>query len=576
MLRLLARSGAAVVIVGALVFAVPVSAQALDPWDVAWFELSAAAAEAGTVGAVVGEGVVAAAPEVASGFACAATIVLCAAVGGAVIGATLYLTKDTWVPWFTNGATLANAVSGCGPNVCLGLINQPFTAGSSLSFHIWGSPTGTAGARGFNFTGSQRDAAGVVTTFTGTHNGTWFWCTPTSNWPDGGVDYTPPAGNTIIQLTVAEAENNTPILTYGGPGVAPAVASLQVSCTNPDGSQYEVTSSVPSAGGMVQMPTCTGKPGDLGGAHAKCVTLLAGTQVPATTVESSNCVAAGQAGTLYPECVAAGCLYVVYVDGVPCTVGRAGCTDWARTYAASPGRVGCKYGTHWVSADHCFFLERVYENGLPVPATLGNTDGNPDTFTGPAPANAAQPQPQPQPIPNGAPGGAPGALPGGATGTLPIPAGTQTTNGDCFGGGSFSWNPVDWVVTPVKCALAWAFVPSPAYLAQWSNSVGTGFAGTSLGRWSASLGGLVPAITGTGCAGPSLSTGFMSGLPGHPIAAEIHPFNACSAPMSTVAATSYMVLSAGIAFYGGMKVVRQLGYAFGFQIHAGSERSTFT
>jgi hypothetical protein len=46
--------------------------------------------------------------------------------------------------------------------------------------------------------------------------------------------------------------------------------------------------------------------------------------------------------------------------------------------------------------------------------------------------------------------------------------------------------------------------------------------------------------------------------------------------MSTVAATSYMILSAGIAFYGGMKVVRQLGYAFGFQIHAGSERSTFT
>src|SRR5665647_3981308 len=73
MLRLLARSGAAVVIVGALVFAVPVAAQA-DVWDTAWFELSAGAAEGGAIGGVIGEGVVAAAPEVASGFACAASL----------------------------------------------------------------------------------------------------------------------------------------------------------------------------------------------------------------------------------------------------------------------------------------------------------------------------------------------------------------------------------------------------------------------------------------------------------------------------------------------------------------------
>ena len=25
----------------------------------------------------------------------------------------------------------------------------------------------------------------------------------------------------------------------------------------------------------------------------------------------------------------------------------------------------------------------------------------------------------------------------------------------------WSWNPIDWVFTPVKCALVWAFVPKP-------------------------------------------------------------------------------------------------------------------
>jgi len=587
MLRLLARSGAAVVIVGALVFAVPVAAQA-DVWDTAWFELSAVAAEGGAIGGVIGEGVVAAAPEVASGFACAASLPVCAAVGGAVIGATLYLTKDTWIPWFTNGATVPTG-SQFGPSAQnfvanlygAGAVGFTGAANQAPYASVWwgGSP---AANYGFYFTQVDWTTAdGRTETWTGSTGGA-----QTLGGGRGFTNYNPWNPTAFYNSTfTASGWHITGITAHvgdlaiqWGQTATPVVASLQVSCTNPDGSQYSVTSAVPSANGMVEMPTCTGATGDLGGAKAKCATLSAGTSLPTAVVESSNCVAAGTAGLLYPECIAAGCIYRVAVDGVACTVGRPGCSDWAAVYATSPGRVMCRYGEHAVSVDHCFFLERVYENGLPVPATLGNTDGNPATFTGtaPLPNPGSQPQPQPQPIPNGAPGGDPGTLPGGSTGALPSPSGVPSTNGDCFGGGTFSWNPIDWVVTPVKCALAWAFVPSPAALANFSNGVGTGFAGTSLGRWSASLGGLVPAITGTGCAGPSLSTGFMSGLPGHPIASEIHPFDACSAPMSTVAATSYMILSAGIAFYGGMKVVRQLGYAFGFQIHAGSERSTFT
>jgi hypothetical protein len=43
----------------------------------------------------------------------------------------------------------------------------------------------------------------------------------------------------------------------------------------------------------------------------------------------------------------------------------------------------------------------------------------------------------------------------------PVP---RTEDGPCVVG--WSWNPVDWVLEPVKCALTWAFVPSTAPLAQ--------------------------------------------------------------------------------------------------------------
>lgn len=586
MLKLFARGAATVGIVGALVFAMPVSASA-DAWDYALFELIASGG-----GALAGEGVVAAAPEVVagSGMACAAALPVCAAVAAAVVGSALYLTKDTWLPWFTNGATVdGGAAYGPSP----GLIYAQLTAngdgtlggvGQNIGVTGWGTFVGSANI-GLVYTsvdwvksdgtavhwGPNTNSAGWKTLGAGRAALAYTAWSPTAYYSNIGNLW----HITNVQATLGDLQIGWPSL------VSPSVASLQVSCTNPDGSQYEVTSSVPSANGLVQMPTCTGKTGDLGGAKAKCVTMSAGTSLPNAVVQSSDCVAAGTAGLLYPECMAAGCIYRVIVDGVPCIVGRPGCTDWARTYATSPGRVGCRYGEHAVSVDHCFFMERVYESsGAPVPATLGNTDGNPATFTGTAPAPSTDPQtqpyPQPWPAPDGAPGGGPGTLPGGGTAPLPSPTGVPLSNGDCWGSASFSWNPVDWVVTPIKCALAWAFVPSPAYLANWSNGVGTGWAASSFGHWSSAVSGLVPAITGTGCAGPSLSTGFMSGLPGNPLPAQIHPFDACSAPMSTVAATSYMILSAGIAFYGGMKVVRQLGYAFGFQIHAGSERSTFT
>jgi hypothetical protein len=42
-------------------------------------------------------------------------------------------------------------------------------------------------------------------------------------------------------------------------------------------------------------------------------------------------------------------------------------------------------------------------------------------------------------------------------------------------GGFWSWNPIDWVYVPVKCALLWAFVPSAETQAALGN-LGAGLA----------------------------------------------------------------------------------------------------
>jgi len=570
------RSLAVVGIVGGLAFAMPVSAQA-DVWDSAWFELSATAAEAGTVGAVVGEGVVAAAPEVAAGFGCVAALPVCAAVGGAVIGATLYLTKDTWVPWFDGGSTVSG--NSATPGGCADLHLKQNTMGTVQGgFEVAGWSTVSGYGCNVFFT-----ASGGFTAPDGT-TGTWSVGTgaktifpsnitqPGSNNPEiswgfwtpyNGLPANVPVNSIITSLHVVGTTYDTPqghpTIDWPASQVPPSVASLQVSCTNPDGSTYEVTSAVPSANGMVQMPTCTGAAGDRGGAAAKCVTLSAGTSLPTATVQSSDCIAAGTSAGLYPECAAVGCHYVVYVDGAACVVGRPGCVDWAATYANSPGRVGCRYGEHWVTVDKCYFMERIYENGLPVPATLANTDGNPATWTGTAPAPSTNPQTNPQPIPNGAPGGDPGTLPGGGTGALPSPGSNPQTNNDCWSGGSFSWNPVDWVMVPVKCALSWAFVPSTATLTDLSTAASTDLTTQGIGPIVTAVSTNVTKVGGGGgCDGPAVTFSAVG------IVKPMHPFSACTAPMATLAAISYAMTTVVVVLGGGFVAVKAVGAGFGF------------
>jgi hypothetical protein len=126
----------------------------------------------------------------------------------------------------------------------------------------------------------------------------------------------------------------------------------------------------------------------------------------------------------------------------------------------------------------------------------------------------AQPQPNPDLYPQPQPGGYPwpgtstptnpGSSPGTGTGTVTLPDPTPSQDPDNCWAGALSWNPLDWVLTPVKCALSWAFVPSEA---TWTNMQDLGqHAATRVPfSWFADAFGWFEPLQGTGTACLQLS-----------------------------------------------------------------------
>lgn len=199
-------------------------------------------------------------------------------------------------------------------------------------------------------------------------------------------------------------------------------------------------------------------------------------------------------GEPFLECeVALGkvCKMEIFIDGMPCAVGLVACVSWLGLQRTSPGRVECRYNGKVVDISGCFILEGAYAPGG-SPVTELNVDGNPDTWTNPFnrpgwdadrdqvkfplpnpdPLSPMEPDPEidPEVPPKTEP--TPPAIPGSELPPVrpepPLPEPPVHVDGDpgvnqqnCLNG-AVSWNPIDWVLVPVKCALTWAFVPKVA------------------------------------------------------------------------------------------------------------------
>lgn len=297
----------------------------------------------------------------------------------------------------------------------------------------------------------------------------------------------------------------------------------------------------------------------------------------------------------------AGQKLAVHVDGQECVVGWNVCEVWAGLSVTAPDRVKCFLGGAEVALSQCGYLEGAYLVGG-SPATKTNVDGNPATWTPPStvpgwvphketdkgpvadPTITPSPDPNPSPDPALQPGPKPSPSPSPSTSPSPSP-GTGTESGgfpssgtnpggvegplgeNCFGA-KWSWNPIDWVVTPVACALEWAFVPS-------EQVVNATIATT---RPTITQKGIAPVVDvimvtadalpdgGPGCAGPGIDLSVLHQK-------EMwHPFSACTAPMDGVAFIVRTIFSLVIVFAGCFSVVNALGRAFGYTIPDGAAK----
>lgn len=302
--------------------------------------------------------------------------------------------------------------------------------------------------------------------------------------------------STLSHLTYAAAQppttgqsNYKMNLGYGGHGTEPGLGGVGgvpssslvditstmqcVSDTDP-GTMTAAIGTIPG-GGQIPTPKCPA------GMHPTGTTYTGHNGVGTSVALGSATFNPGA----YPSCNA-GCRMVVNVDGLPCRIGVAACYDWM--HLTPPQRVACMWGPYNMPTSDCAGLELGYRGGqglsidvtkplnppqlVPVgpdlkpipqwgPGTSAPPEWGPTTAPNPGPTTAPTTAPSPTattaPSPTPTAGGLPTAGPNPTPGGAPIPD-PENPSQSCLSA-AWTWNPIDWVFVPVKCALVWAFVP---------------------------------------------------------------------------------------------------------------------
>jgi hypothetical protein len=154
----------------------------------------------------------------------------------------------------------------------------------------------------------------------------------------------------------------------------------------------------------------------------------------------------------YPLCAAgtlAGtCWLDLQRDGKSCFGPNVYCAGWLQNVVR--WNMTCEWGPYLMEIDFC---EAKY-------GTQFDTQPKPN------------PNPTPTPTPNPNP---PTTGPNPESPPTDPDVATDPNSRSCYGD-AWSWNPVDWVVVPVKCVLIWAFVPtSPPTFTDLDNPVPAGW-----------------------------------------------------------------------------------------------------
>lgn len=432
--------------------------------------------------------------------------------GRAVIGGSITRPLPSGLDWYaTPPPTLSESND-----------SLPFTmvrVGASMNVVLEGrcfTPSGTPGGlgvlSGFGaiFSGTTGGSSGAVGTLWGGGNFSSF-CTGPSMIADVQVRDTIPTPDTIILTWRAPA----PVFTQRD-------SRVRVMCRDRLNTTLEIvgpTTTRTASGTTAQSATVPNCPGVLPDSHQERVTVedrRAGSADAWSPIINDEIPAAQNTATSqYADCVfnsgGTPCQLAVHYLGQPCSVARSECADWATRAVSVPGYT-CRWGPYTITMTDCNVLEHQYkpdagdatetDPGIgtapgAVPGTVGTgttTTNNPDgstTQTQLQPANGTTPQQRvttltrpdgsrqisTQPLnPDGSPLGAPSVVEIPAPPQVGVGVNPDVGDGSSCISAAFTFNPVDWVYVPVKCALQWAFVPSGAAIASKLEAFRSGLA----------------------------------------------------------------------------------------------------
>lgn len=308
--------------------------------------------------------------------------------------------------------------------------------------------------------------------------------------------YTPcPAGEVLTGLYVtghtnggqlyAIAQGSAVPAGYGDNPVTMGEYSVQVECVNYATLEVvTITSTTPASEGGYVLPSCGGRLGE--DWHAK------GFVVTPTKPEIDNEPIPMEievpdflpiewdellpADPDWQPCQSSknGCSLGVWIDTKRCYEGVAGCADWEEIERAEPERIKCRWGVNDVALSNCRVLRDLYKP---------DTEVEVDTGVKTEPGTGADTSP--------------GTSPGVPVGALPRPE-NEAEGSECMPTGWAAFNPIEWILKPVKCALQWAFVPKKP-LVDVVTRIKTKMEGRAPFKWFTSLAALPSSFGSSGC-----------------------------------------------------------------------------
>lgn len=193
------------------------------------------------------------------------------------------------------------------------------------------------------------------------------------------------------------------------------------------------------------------------------------------------------------------------------------CADWATEVQNDANAYQCRYGESKVSIDKCAMYEPTFKAAYGGKLTYKDKNDE-DVSIDPDSGTMAQPDTK-----------------------------------SCWAG-VISWNPLDWVLTPIKCSFIWAFLPTDTDFGSVSRAWDNTPPGVAI---SAVRAGVIdnPDL-GDQCSGPHVLIN--QRVFGQVLHADSYPLSSCDHPMSDIAATCRVILSCLIITAAAYASVRNL------------------